>query len=272
MTVPIFRFDKGPEALFFDLLNKANGSYLGPDQVTLGRPLANGRTETRIPLLAAPSSPLTGRIEATYHRMDLSHFFYGVPLLLESDDPLTPEFVSHHLRTRWQVYLDPKDIILSIEDNGPRLPDRVTISAHEESLVWVGNIDAWHLPVGHLSTVLDKYDASFQEGAVKRNAFLYSIDRGIGEIDANFAELMLQGRRFHTITLQTKMVLNALFNLTGDEWVIENITKPWNLYGAEVVYHGQFDSDPVNQVIVIQLSPHCENLFGLLVIPYTAET
>lgn len=272
MTIPIFRFDKSPEAMFFDLLNRANGSYLGPDQVELGRPLSRGRTETRIPLIATLSSPLTGRIEASYHRLDLSHIFYGVKLLLETDNDITPEFVSQHLMTRWQVRLDPEDIILTIEDNGPRLPDRVTVTADDSSLVWVGSIEAWHLPVGHLTTVLHEYKETFREGDLKRNAFLYSIDRNVSEIIPNFAELMIQGRRFHTNTLQTTMVVNSLYNLTGDRWIIEDAVKPWNLYGAEVVYHGAYDIDPTNQVIVVRLSPSCENLFGLLVIPYTAET
>tara|TARA_B100000929_G_C15480303_1_gene410962 strand:- start:381 stop:1247 length:867 start_codon:yes stop_codon:yes gene_type:complete len=269
MYPPIYRYDQSHNRLFFDLLRRANGVVLNEDDVQVSYPRSEGRIHTSVVLSPSPRSPLSGQVRVFYDRLDLERFFFGVPLSFSGLQDVTPETISNALLGRWSVYIDPDDLLVTINTYREHHPSRLLLCAKETSLTWVGEVEAWLLPDGYLGSLFQSSELSFNDRNVKQNAFLYSIDRQINGFEYEDVSWLVEGLRLHTLTTQSTRLLEQLLAYTGDHWAIKQHKAPFNLKDAVVLYHGPWDaSQPKNRVIVLQLGPDCENLFGHLILYY----
>lgn len=268
MNQPLFRFSSVPNALLLDLVNLANDTHLKPGDISFGFPVAKGRTLTEIPVTPDYYSPLSGTTTVSYHRLDLNNFFFGIPITIESNEEITPEFIQRHVLGRWEVNLDPNEIEIVQNTFGDYFPKQIHIRAKSTSLVWVGEVEAWVLSPGHIGNVFRHFDFSFNDRTSKRNAFLYSIERGLSDIPQEVIDYCEIGRNFNTYDEHSHKVIRLLKDITGDPWVIEPVSRAFNLKFAKVTYHGPLHDDTVYRVIVIELRDLCNNLYGNLVLNY----
>lgn len=269
MYPPIYRYDGSTYELFFALLRQTNNVHLDEEDVSISRPMPEGYHQTSVVLSSKPSSPLTGQVKLYYNRLSLSHFFFGVPIQFDGLEEINPQTVCEALLLKWSVWVDPDDVLISIEPTRPQHPTRLKITAKETSLTWVGSIEAWALPSGYLGRVFKDYELSFNDCPVKQNAFLYSIDRQINDLYESEVRWMEEGTVIHTRTSNTQHLLNEMKRLTGDQWSIHHHPSGFNLMGARVVYRGLYDdTNPNHLVVVLFLSDKCRNLFGTLLLHY----
>lgn len=270
MYPPIYRYDQSTDRLFFDLIRRSNGVTLNADDVHISHPRAEGRNHTSVVITPSARSPLSGRVRVFYDRLDLERFFFGVSLSFTGIDTITPETISKALVNHWSVFIDPDDLIVSIETYREHHPIRLLLCAKETSLAWVGKVEAWVLPEGFLGSLFQSSELSFNDRNVKQNAFLYSIDRQINGFEYGDVAWLKEGLRLHTLTTETYRLLTQLHLYSNDNWLIAQERAVFNLNDAVVVYHGAWDpGDPKYQVIVLRLGPDCENLFGHLLLYYT---
>lgn len=270
MYPPIYRFDHSDRRMFFELVRRANGVELKDTDVLISHPKIKSQTHTAVMLSPTEESPLTGQVEVFYDRLDLNHFFFGIPLSFSGLSEITPVTITTAILHKWAVFIDPDDIMVYIESFYHHHPKRVKLIVKDTSLTWVGNIEAWVLPDGYLGDLFKDSHLSFNDYNVKQNAFLYSIDRQVNAVSQETIDFLIEGVGIHTLTTETQILLNELTTLTGDEWTITQDIAPFNLYGASVVYHDLYDpEDTLNYVIVIRLGGRCKNLFGHLLIHYS---
>lgn len=273
MYPPIYRYDGSTHRLFFSLLRRTNGVELNEEDVSISRPIPEGYNQTSVILTPKPSSPLTGQVKLFYNRLSLTHFFFGVPLSLDGLDNITPQTVCQALLLRWSVWIDPVDVLISIEPTRPQHPTRIKIVAKETSLVWVGSIEAWVLPSGYLGRVFKDHELSFNDCPTKQNGFLYSIDRQINDLYEQDVGWLSEGSMIHTRNEDTIHLLDELKRLTDDRWVIHHHESDFNLMGSSVIYHGRWDEyNPNHHVIVLELGVRCKNLFGFILLHYTSTS
>lgn len=269
MHPPIYRYDQSSKRLFFDLVRRTTGVAFTEDDVHVSPPRALGRNHTEVILSPTHQSPLTGSVPVTYNRLDLSLFFFGVPLSFEGLDDPTPANVSARLREQWGVWVDPDHLLVTVGQAKPHHPTPLTLTATESALAWVGSVDAWALPGTYLGTVFQDTPLSFNVSNTKQNAYLYSQDRTPEDFTVGLLKAYGVGDVIHTLTVDTQRLITALQASTGDDWVIAQHTAPFNLNGAEVIYHGEWDPDhPGRRVVVLHLGRACQNLFGHLLLYY----
>ncbi len=270
MYPPIYRYDKSDKAMFFDLVRRSNGVALTEKDVHVSPPRKESGNHTSVILAPTQHSPLSGQVEVFYDRLDLSRFFFGIPLSFTGISEINPETISNVLLNRWSVWVNPNDLLIEITQFEPHHPVRLKLTALHTSLTWVGTVEAWVLPEGHLGQVFDDYALSYNDGNVKRNAFLYSIDQQINDVSLSTSAFLQEGQRLFTNDPVVHPFLQRLEELSGDPWVIVRETAPFNLMDAVVTYHGPVsDENPNHRVIVLHLSPYCKNLFGNLLLYYT---
>src|SRR5690606_27772132 len=146
---------------------------------------------------------------------------------------------------------------------------------NEKSLLWKGSVEIrihpvqelmdrsidWHLDlsrflVGHphskvpITFLLDQCDAELKYGKwLKRY----------------YAE--------HRLLLEDEL-LDEMSRITKDKWVCVDRKERFNLYGAQVLYHGRNRGQwytgraEHSHVLILRLSNFCENLYGVMALGY----
>lgn len=269
MSLPELNLTDPPKDLVVALINNANATHLDPQDIELSDPISDGHRHARIMVIPSDLSPLSGRVEVTYQRYSLNYFFFGIPIHIQTNDDVTKEMIQEIILNRYQANLSPEEFDIETETFGEHYPYKVVVKARDTSLVWVGSFELWVHVEGDLGMVFNDHAISFNDNTKKVNAFPYSVDRNLAEWPQDVIDYLTVGRSINTLSFETMAMLRALQDQTGDPWVLKNqIEDDFNIYGADVVYHGELD-DSGDQVIVIGLGRWCTNLRGLLFIPYT---
>jgi len=268
LTVPLYRFDQPSKLQMLDLFRHHFNVYFTEEDLRFDLPVAIGHTRTELQIGAAQNSNLYGKGILTYDRIDLKLFFFGVPLYFRNLTEVTPVGIQADILAHWGIFLDLEDVDIEIFLESKIHPQRVSIKAKETALCWVGELEGWILPVGHLGDLFNEHLISFNDRNFKRNAVLYSQDRDIHDFPKELAALLPVDYLFTTLDLDNYPIIESLRTLTGDSWTATLTDSPFNLKGARVRYNGPYNStSALPEVIVIELSAMCQNLFGFLIIP-----
>ncbi|MBE0438312.1 MAG: hypothetical protein IBX57_00900 [Gammaproteobacteria bacterium] len=264
----IFDFTKSPEDLLFDLIELKNDFKITDTNVDISIPQALGRTFTSVLLTPKLSSNLTGVVEVFYDRLDLNRLFFGYNLSFSNIEVLDEETISNVIFERFKLRILPENIKFTVEDFGETLPKRISIGVKDESILWVGEIEAWWLPDNYLGEVFLTHDLSRNATVYKKNAYLYSIEKEFSSLDIALQDLFTEGYIFSTLNEQHVSFLDYLNNNLDDPWTLAVDSEYFNLAGAKVIYNGYLTNDPIDRVIVISLGSKCIKLEGNLVIRY----
>lgn len=267
LSIPMYRFNQTARLQMLDLIKHYFNLTLTEDDVTFDLPVAVGHTRTEVQISSALHSRLTGKGILTYDRVDLNSFFFGIPIYFRTLTELTPEAIRADFLAQWNIYLDPEDIEIELFLSNGFHPQRVIFTAKETALCWVGNLEGWILPAGHLGDLFNVHLISFNDRNLKRNAILYSYDKDLQGINSELVAALPIDFVFNSLNLVTQPILESLRTLTEDPWTITLGRELYNLKEAKVLYNGPYsDASDSPLVIVIQLSPYCQNLFGFLIL------
>lgn len=266
MYPPLFRFNQSGESLFFDLINRKNGTTFKPEDLELGTPVASGKTCTKIPVTPAQPSPLTGTVHLTYDRLDLNSFFFGIPFNISSNELVDEERLSNEILNRWGIKIEHEDLQIERSGFGSYYPEKLSVSVKETSLCWVGSIDVWVLSEGNLLSLFTDNPLSYNDLSVKANGYIYSVDRGPLTLSNELLDYLTYEKILHTLDTESVNFLDYLSDITGDTWVIEDTRTPFNLKDAQVIYNGPFSETIEQSVVVIELGRLCSNLNSYLVL------
>lgn len=257
-------------SIFLNLVERSTTVPLRRDDIFLDIPVKTSRTGTLINITPQPHMELKGVVEVAYERIDLNVFFFGIPITIQTDNLINKDLVTNTIKERWSLNLEENDYELHILDYGVYLPKKLTLTAKEESLVWVGELEIWVVGNNHIGNVFNKYSISFNTfDNIKRNAFIYSYERNIHISNIDVINYLEEGTLLSTLDLDTAIIINELVTATGDNWVITEEPSDYNLNEAKVIYHGIIDSQEEENMIVITLGGKCNNLFGNLILRYT---
>jgi hypothetical protein len=278
-SIPIYRLNCSPEQILFNAIQFKFGATLTSEDVSFNDPIAKSRTRTCIQISARAESALTGLGELLYDRLDLNRFFFGIPLNFRNLHEPTELEIREAFETNWGIRLDSNEIDVTLYPHLPRHPQRVKIAAKENALCWVGEVEGWVLPPGFLGDLFGVHGISFNDRAVKRNAFLYSHEYITNNVSGNtnlsveLFDYLVLDKVLNTIDLDTCKLLRELQVITGDPWCLEQTPAYFNLKDAKVVYNGIYDpEEPEHRIVVLELSKYCQNLFGYFVLHYNTTT
>lgn len=256
--------------LFFKLIEQSNGVALNPNDVFVSTPAAKGRTATSVTLTAQPHSELKGTIVVDYERIDLNQFFFGIPITIKTSELIDKNLIHSEFLSRWNLNIDVNDFEINVVDFGDYLPKQVDIEIKEESLAWVGKLEAWVVSVNPIGDLFGKYDISFNTNdGVKRNAYLYSYEHNIQITNQTLIDYLEEGLVIYTLDEERLLLLNELITATGDDWVIDPTTQAFNLINSKVIYHDILNAETNEYLIVIAIGDKCSNLYGNLLLRYT---
>lgn len=270
INVRLYRYNQPSKAIFLDLLELISGTRFTYDDIILGTPIPKGRVNTLIPIGATPWGVLEGDTQILYKRIDLNYFFFNTPLYFYNLNDLSNESISKAFLDKYSVLLEPEDFILDYKIGHSRYPIEIHLKVKENSLIWVGELTFWSMPDNYIGQLFQS-EKDIMHHQLRRNAFLYSIEKDINGLSDRVIEQLPVNTTITTLDTETIHLLNALNELTGDPWVIEGSKTPYNLKEAWVIYHGAYDpTHPGHQVISLFLNSRlCTNLFGSLLLHYS---
>lgn len=254
----IFDFAKPPKEVLFDYINRTNDLNLFSSDYQLGLPVSHSRTHTYIDIAPSCHNPQKGIVTFEYHRNDLEAFFFGVNPHFYTNDVIDIERVCGLIYDKYRVFLDPDEFTLESVTLGVNEPYVVKLKANPESLLWVGEMGVWVLPDNHLNELLMDYGISkpFNEQCI--NGYLYSQEYSFTDVPDDVISYLGGGFEIHTNDLASGKLINYLTDKTQDPWQITPNVARFNLYQAMVIKHTE-------DLIVLNLSPYCQNVFGILI-------
>ncbi len=256
----------------------------------------NASTLTRIEVKPTPESGWRKSQHLTYRRRIIQDHFAAVPFVIyavENSDAvilqaLKEQYGLHleaHLVTIDFEQIDINSVIyqthmgsilendLDCEDYVPPVTWNANITIKPDHPIWMGEIK-----------VYIREAVQFLNRPIKKTL---EIKRYLGPGDHNKlpAEMILPMNRFvdhdhHMKGLKVddlvqSWIVDVAKEITGDEWVFENRSMPFNLYGAKVIYNGlntgevYIDDPKVSNVLIIQFhNEYSNNLAGQWVIGY----
>ena len=276
-----------PVQWLLNQINHYNRSLFQAHELVFSTPETIDHTLTRIKVAPSCESNRTGVQEIRYHRLDLTAFFHGRDVVIETNDPVTPEFLQDYFLTHYKLHFDPDHLQIEKRYINQYLAQVITLRATAESLMWIGSVTIWQVRENDIGLSLRHFKTHLNQPCIKQNAYLYSIDAGLDQCRLPHPLNTLEvGTRFHTLTPEWLHFTEYLSALTGDPWVIDTTqTVDFNLYQARVTHQGSLSQmiapdtletldgvDPIDwQVMVIQLGDACKNLFGSLVFLYQPQ-
>lgn len=140
---------------------QGNSKYpITASDVVVGAPVAvteNGRN-TKLIITAAPESRFIYKRTLFYNRLSLQAFI-GVPVVeLVVPNALTTHDLLDVIRTTLDLMLLPEDVI-----DAPIVNNEVVLTAHTNSLGWIGSID---IRLGDTPVVYTHYVLTLDDGTV----------------------------------------------------------------------------------------------------------
>lgn len=278
----LFPFNRPPKETLVELLNRNNTTDFSPNQLEFGEPIAIGNTLTQIVAYPAPSTGWTQEVDLTYNRMYLETYLGATHIHLYTDAQISKESIIQSMKDRYRVWLEPTDFVLEVHNNQPSWLRRgqrlMKIRFLNESMIWIGAMDAIVIPDNRLGAVL---------GVTMLSGFCYPENLGRGKqmadtfytgLDGTFMARDLMRFRVGDLIVPNKNDRDGYwamgYRITGDPWRFDTREVEYNIYGARVKYNGPATGIwatgecYLNSVLVIELSHLCKNLRGNLIIPY----
>lgn len=268
MTARLYDFSKPAEQLLTDLIQLSNDITLNPEELYFSTPVAKGRTSTDIKITPKPTSTMKGIVEVNYERVDLNSLFFGATFNMVTDELIDNNLVVAAINNDFRVNINPEEIIVELEEYEIGYPKSLVVRSLEDSLVWVGELKGWVMPVNHLGETLQYYKSSRNVNGTKQNAYIYSITKPFAPLTQTLVDGLTIDRRIYTIDVLTNELLNYLFAYTGDLWTVSQDPVDFNLFDARVVFNGLVADNGTEHAIVLSLGERCTNLEGMLVIKY----
>lgn len=271
MQPQLIDYNKTSQELLINLINIDNPTTIDFSTIAISPPIDLGKGNTQIRLSPKPTSRLKGFVDLVYSRISLDQLFYGYQINIKTDEEvITHNFLTQYIKENFKINLN-NEFDIKKEFFGEGYPIQYTLVAKDTSLVWIGELNIWILPVSHLSVVFPEDGLPYNKDFRVQNGFIYSVSKVFENLPSEFIGWLVKDYVFDTNSLENAPFLEYLRTSTGNDWHIADNIVEFNLHGAKVIYHGSLNSVTNEKVLCIQLSEQCSNLTGVLVIHYLDE-
>ena len=219
-------------------------------------------------------------IEVVYSRIRIDTILGGLPFMLSMRiNDITPVSLAEELFKEYRIHLDTGHYELTevtVPNAAVVYPGfrRYTLTILDTHLTLCGKVDIQIAPTAKIRNV----NLAQTIGLMDHYIDYLKDSRLPVEILMPESKLRAETHALSSVTTSTTAsmleVAHVLRGLTGDDWVSVLDAKPFNLYGAELIYN---DLYPVSarqpcanygKLLELRLSEFCTNLKGVLSIPY----
>lgn len=277
-------FNKTEKQALLDSLNESNKTYFTFDQVSFSDPVTvDNKTYVTVSPTTGPTTE--NSVNFYYKKFDLYEFFLNYPVVLNLDT-ITKTSVINALKEQRQIYFTEKDIELTLLPN-TLLTDvsipwtettaSVRLTALNTNYIWSGSFTIYLKKLNSLLGKSIKQDVELGKYFTQyplENKYPVEIAYKQKVILDDFY-LTFNKYKVNDVIALDNSILSALNKVTGDVWVSSTQSIDFNIKGAIVRYRGPntgtwfTGTKQASHVFVLELSPLCSNLKGLIKIQYT---